>query len=307
MPRRAGRLRTYPREYWDQVAPRWDQVVRNPSNPHRFYYQEADLLISRALSSRMCVLELGCGTGGSTQIHVREVRAMVVTDFARGMVVRARRRFIRSQRAAKLRFACCDARWLPFRNGRFDAVISRGVMMSYVDDPRRVLSEIHRILQPRGIVAFDVMNDFAVRSKHTGGLFMFFGRTPTYFEVGQNHGLQVRRMFSLPRTTRFLKLARARKRTSSRPKGLERDATSVERYEARLFRPADVKRLLRDAGFRDIRLTPLGHLAHLSWKDDPDLRRLVRTHRASLPKLAVGLADHLKPETALHWFVTARK
>jgi ubiquinone/menaquinone biosynthesis C-methylase UbiE len=265
------------------------------------------VLISRALSSGMRVLELGCGTGGSTQVHLMEVRAMVVTDFARGMVVRARRRFLRSPQAARIRFACCDAHRLPFRNARFDAVISRGVMLSYVGDPRRVLSEMHRILRSRGVVAFDVMNDFAARSKPTGGLFMFFGRTPTYFELRQQGGLQVRRMISLPRTARFLSLARARRRTSSRPKDLARHAVSLERYEARLFRPGAVKRLVQDAGFHDIRLTPLGHLAHVPWKDDPDLRRLIRAPLASLPKLALGLADHLKPETALHWFVTAKK
>lgn len=79
----------------------------------------------------------------------------------------------------------------------------------------------------------------------------------------------------------------------------------MERYEASLFRPADVRRLLRHAGFRNVRLTPLGHLAYLLTSRDKELRRLLRSQRNSLPSLSVGLADHLKEKTALHLFVTA--
>lgn len=45
----------------------------------------------------------------------------------------------------------CDAHDLPFRDGTFDAVVSQA-MLNNVLDPARVVSEIHRVLRPGGIV-----------------------------------------------------------------------------------------------------------------------------------------------------------
>lgn len=178
------------------MAAQWDRVVEHPNNPHQFYYREADLLISRALSNGMQVLELGCGTGGSSEIHMGEVRTLVVTDSSRGMLLKARRRLARSRRGARIHFSRCEAQRLPFRSASFDAVISRGVMLSYVEDPRRALSEMVRVLRSEGVVAFDVMNALEPRSKDTGGSYGFFGRTPCYFEVRRIGDRQVRRIFS---------------------------------------------------------------------------------------------------------------
>ena len=301
-------IRAYPPEYWDELAARWDSVVDHPRNPHQFYYREADLLISRVLSKRMRVLELGCGTGGSTQVHAKEVSGLVATDFAQAMVRRARRKLVFAHRADPIDFAVCDAQRLPFRSTTFDTVFCRGVMMSYVEDPRRAVSEMHRILRPKGLVAFDVMNRLIGGSaKLSGGRFDLQGRTPTYVEMRIRGDRQVRRVFSLPRTRQFLDWARADKLCRKRPKGVIRLATSVERYEARTFRPTEVDGLLVRLGFEDVRLTPLGHLAHLLATDDKQLRQFLRAHRARLPRLSIGLAVHLKTETALHLFVTATK
>lgn len=45
----------------------------------------------------------------------------------------------------------CDGHDLPFRDGTFDAVIVQAVL-EHVLDPHRCVAEIHRVLQPDGLV-----------------------------------------------------------------------------------------------------------------------------------------------------------
>jgi SAM-dependent methyltransferase len=87
------RIKAYPPRYWDTQAPGWDEIVAMPTNPHQFYYLEADFLISSVLEKHMRVLELGCGTGGSTAVHHEEVARLVATDLSRVMLRGAAERF----------------------------------------------------------------------------------------------------------------------------------------------------------------------------------------------------------------------
>ena len=125
-------------------------MVRRPKNPHQFYYFEADYLISRVLEKPMQALELGCGTGGSTAVDRGQVAQLVATDFSVEMARRANRRM-----RDPVRFVVAAATHLPFRDRAFDVVFSRGVLLSYVPDPRRTLKEAGRVLQPGGKLAVD--------------------------------------------------------------------------------------------------------------------------------------------------------
>jgi len=304
---RSRPLRSYPSSYWDTLAAEWDRVLAASQNPHQFYYREADILISGVLRRRMRVLELGCGTGGSTEIHAREVSRLVATDFSGAMVRKAARKS--SIRRLDLRpdFAICDAGQLPFRDRTFEAVTARGVLLSYVQNAGSVLSEIHRVLRPGGIVALDVMNRIQSRGGKIGGMFLFQGDAPAYVEMFVRGGRQIRRIFLLPRRREFLRKAREKRRYDEHPTGLQRQATTVIRHEARLFRATEVNAMLKRRGFQDVSITPLGHLAYLLWKDDARLRRYVRGHREQISNVALALADHLRMDTALHLFAIAKK
>jgi SAM-dependent methyltransferase len=69
----------------------------------------------------------------------------------------------------------CDGHDLPFRDGEFDAVVAQAVL-EHVADPPRVVSEVHRVLRPGGLVYSEVpfmqqvhegAHDFT-RYTHTG-------------------------------------------------------------------------------------------------------------------------------------------
>lgn len=304
--RRRRPLRAYPPSYWDEVSARWDRVVDGPKGPHQFYYREADVLISRILGKRKRVLELGCGTGGSTDVHVAEVARLVATDCSWEMVRKARRRFSTRPKSVRPDVVVCDAQRLPFRPASFGAVFSRGVMLSYVENPHVALLEIRRVLRPRGHLALDVMNRSG-NSPSVAGVFHLLGRSPIYDEVFIRDGLQVRRVFRLPATARYLQWARATRRCNKRPSHIVEKALSTGRFEARMFRREEIRRMVERVGFREIRIVPLGHLAYLLGMEDRQLAGFLRQNRATLSKLMVGLADHFDTDTALHLFVIAQK
>ena len=88
------------------------------------------------------ILDLGCGTGRNLPLF--PTRSLVIgLDPSAGYLVRARRR---SPSALLVRGR---AEELPFRAGAFDTVVSSLVFCS-VDDPRRALGEVRRVLAREG-------------------------------------------------------------------------------------------------------------------------------------------------------------
>ena len=303
---KAAQFHPYPPSYWDAEASEWDRTVAMPTNPHQFYYNEADLLISEILTESMQVLELGCGTGGSTAIHAREVRQLLATDFSGEMVRRTARKF-RRRRASAPHFAAADACHLPFRDGSFDAVMSRGVLLSYVKDPKVMLAEVHRVLRLGGRLGLDAMNRMREGTPRFSRGFCMVADKPCYVEFFVRAGRQVRLVFALSEGSPHAQLARQGRECERRPRNLRKYVASEKRYEGRLFEPRELTELLRGARFRDVRIIPLGHLAYsLGWKDE-NIRRFVSASRKDLSKLILRLSEHLRPETALHLFITASR
>ncbi len=85
--------------------------------------------------------EVGCGTGRNLPLYPTAAR-VVASDPDLRVVLAARRR-------ARGPLVVADACALPFRAGSFDTVVSSLVFCS-VDEPRRGLREVARVLAPRG-------------------------------------------------------------------------------------------------------------------------------------------------------------
>lgn len=282
----------------------WDGIVARPTNPHQFYYLEADLLISSFLGKNTRVLELGCGTGGSTVFHIKEVADLVATDFSRRMVRSAAHR-LDSERSLQL--AVADAGRLPFRRSSFDAAFSRGVLLSYVEDADTALAETHRVLRPGGRIALDAMNRVRSWEPSTSQGFSMVGDVPVYIEHSLRRGKQVRHVHQLTKDSPYARRAEQHEACKRRPRDLMKYMESVERYEARLFEARELQQMLEGAGFQDVEFRPLGHLANSLAFENQELREFVMAHRENLVRLLLELSDHLKLETAWHLFVTARR
>ncbi len=299
-----GRIEAYSPGHWDARAPAWDEIVAMPTNPHQFYYLEADLLISSVLDKHMEVLELGCGTGGSTAVHIEEVARLIATDISRAMLRRAAKRF---QIGPYVDLAAIDASALPFRPNTFDAVFSRGVLLSYVGDARRALAEVYRVLRPGGWIAMDAMNRVRAWEPSTSRGFSLIEDTPFYIETTLRDGKQIQKIYTLSTSSPYAGKARRMEACKREPKNLQHYVENVERYEARQFEPHKLHSLLEKIGFHDVTIRPLGHLANSLAFEDGELKEFIREHRETLVRLFLKLSEHLKLETAWHLFVTAKR
>lgn len=305
---RSSALPAYPASYWDAQAGQWDSVVSDRENPHQFYYYEADLCISKLLTHRTKALELGCGTGGSTIVHARELSRLVAVDISGEMVRRAARILRRTSRNSHVDFVVADAAHLPFRAGVFDAVVSRGVVLSYAARPGDVLAEAHRVLRRWGKLGIDVMNHQRDWSKPVRG-FSRLGRDRVYMETRVVGGRQVRRIYRLSRDCSYLRHTKGRRKPAyaqsltRRPPWLRKFVLATETYESWMFKLEGIRQLASRTGFRKVVITPLGILPRVLSSNNRALKTFAIRNRNLLSELALFLSEHWRSESALHLFV----
>jgi SAM-dependent methyltransferase len=95
-------------------------------------------------------LDVGCGTGALTAAVLAEVEPAEVlgVDPSWSFVSHVRDRL----GGPTARFSIGDARCLPLRDGRFDAVAS-GLVLHFLPEPAVAVAELARVAAPRGVVA----------------------------------------------------------------------------------------------------------------------------------------------------------
>jgi malonyl-CoA O-methyltransferase len=102
-----------------------------------------------------CLLDIGCGTGRVTQqlsTHSKQVLAM---DLAFGMLQHASCHYSKSAKNPIL-WIQGDAEHLPLKNDSVDSVFS-SMALQWCSEPERVMSELHRILIPKGQIVLAIM------------------------------------------------------------------------------------------------------------------------------------------------------
>ena len=114
----------------------------------RFVAKHRQELLSGASGD---ILEIGFGTGLNLSHYPRVVRKIATVDPNPGMHRRAERRIGASQIEVDKRLGRTEQ--LPFGDASFDCVVSTFTLCS-VEDERRAMSEIHRVLRPGGRLLF---------------------------------------------------------------------------------------------------------------------------------------------------------
>jgi ubiquinone/menaquinone biosynthesis C-methylase UbiE len=104
-------------------------------------------------------LEVGCGTGIFTTLiaSMHAPTKVVGIDPAQSLIAHARRR------AEKAEFWVGDVQDLPFRDATFD-VLAASLVLNFVPDRARALSEIYRVARPGGLIGACVWDFTAERS-----------------------------------------------------------------------------------------------------------------------------------------------
>jgi ubiquinone/menaquinone biosynthesis C-methylase UbiE/DNA-binding transcriptional ArsR family regulator len=133
--------RTKSQEFFSSAAGQWD-TLRGELFGRRQDLQSLLGLVDDAWS----VGDLGCGTGELTAALAPFVRRVVAVDASRQMLAAAKRR-VGDLVNVELRQGELEA--LPLDDGELDAVIVF-LVLHYVPDPVRALTEIARVLKPGG-------------------------------------------------------------------------------------------------------------------------------------------------------------
>lgn len=106
---------------------------------------------ARLLSqARGRTLEIGAGSGINLHHYTDRVQELVISEPSEHMLGQLRSQ-LRSHppRVGSWKLAQADAQQLPFADASFDTVVGTYVLCS-VDEPRRTLAEIARVLRPGG-------------------------------------------------------------------------------------------------------------------------------------------------------------
>jgi ubiquinone/menaquinone biosynthesis C-methylase UbiE len=182
-------------------------------------------------------LDLGCGTGEYSVVAARAGMRVTGLDVAFRWLVVARRRAALA--ATAVRFICGNAERLPFPQGAFSRVVSLG-LLEHCRRPSDVLAEVRRVLKPGGIVVIRTVNRFSLLPEPHVGIWGV-GFLPHRWAQAYVHW-----------------------------------RTGQHYLHHRPLSTSDLGRLMRTAGFSDIRVLPA---------------RLVEDDRARLPRPLQALAD----------------
>jgi ubiquinone/menaquinone biosynthesis C-methylase UbiE len=103
------------------------------------------------------VLEVGCGTGSLTfELPARaDIAAVEAIDYEKQFIEATRER----NTDPRINVQQGDACNLQFADGKFDRVLSM-LVLHFVSDPERAVSEMRRVVRPGGVAAATVWDNF---------------------------------------------------------------------------------------------------------------------------------------------------
>jgi len=140
------------RTVYDRAAHRYDRW--HALATARTDQRGRDLLVRRCVKPGDLVLDAGGGTGLSTILIARAVGptgSVLVIDFSPGMLERAKERIAAEGLRSRVSFQIGDILRMPFRDGRFDVVLSTYSVCPLVD-PAAGVEELYRVLKPQGLL-----------------------------------------------------------------------------------------------------------------------------------------------------------
>ena len=129
--------------FWDRVAGVYDLFV-NVIN--RQTHNRLRQIVAGLMEPGDEVLECACGTGLLTGVIAQKCASLTATDFAPGMLARARRN---CAAFGNITFEQADITALEYPDDSFDAVVA-GNVIHLLDEPVKALKELDRVCRPGG-------------------------------------------------------------------------------------------------------------------------------------------------------------
>jgi ubiquinone/menaquinone biosynthesis C-methylase UbiE/DNA-binding transcriptional ArsR family regulator len=181
------------REFFDSSADRWNIMRDEMFGPGAYLPALLGLL-----DPEMVVADLGCGTGSITAALAPMVRKVIAIDASEAMLRASERRL---EAYGNVEQHCADLETLPLEDCSLDAA-TLILVLHHLPDPARVISEVARVLKPRGrLLIVDMLpHERAEYRQEMGHVWMGFDdkRIKDYFEAA---GLQPMLYHALPPDT----------------------------------------------------------------------------------------------------------
>lgn len=131
------------------------------------------------------ILDVGCGSGQFTEILVESLASytsITGIDVAEEVLKEARRKFP----GREFSFINASSMKLPFSEASFDmAAISKA--LHHVEDPRKTLGEMHRVVKPGGYLLINEMNRDVLSDEQESHLIYHHLRSEIDDALGVNH------------------------------------------------------------------------------------------------------------------------
>lgn len=211
---------------------------------------------------------------------------------------------------AQVDLIVADECHLPFKGECFDAVFSRGVALSYASDPELFAKEAYRVLRKGRPIGIDFMNR-AVADRSKRRMFRRFERINgiLYYVEQFNEGRKQKRVgYRLPedfRPPEPIAEGQPFGALGSKPAWLELEGLEKGEWWAVFYRLSEAKKLFRSAGFRAVKLFPLGCFSY--GVKEKELYEFLRDNREYMCRLQKELAGSVKLEAGVHIFLEAVK
>jgi SAM-dependent methyltransferase len=210
------------RRFHDRIAARYDTIYDDPywDFHDRITWNHLKPLLPRDTSAP--AMDLGCGTGKWGLKLLKAGYPTTFTDLSAKMLEEVRKKLDEwkekpdlASKAARATVQAADAVDLrAFPESHFEFVTAMGDVVSICSDPGRCLAEVHRLLKPGGIFIFTVDN--------------YLAAIDHFIDAG-----------NLDALASFVK--------SGKTEWLTKNV--AERFDVRMFTPAQIESLARGKGF----------------------------------------------------------
>ena len=131
--------------FWDSVAGVYDLFVNVVNRRTHVALRQ---IVADLIQPGDRVLECACGTGLLTRVIAPKCARLTATDFAPGMLARARKN---CAAFGNIRFEPADITALGYPDGSFDKVVA-GNVIHLLDEPMKALRELDRVCAPGGVL-----------------------------------------------------------------------------------------------------------------------------------------------------------
>lgn len=146
------------KEYWAKSRHDW-YFARKKGNIFEklFFGLKGNYILSKIDYKNKIVLDCGCGTGVYTFDISKKAKMTVGLDTSEWALKRARERI----KTDNIFFLTGDSERLPFKGGSFDIIVNTTVFQ-YYENPMKMISEMHRVMKPSGIILCEVPYKFGI-------------------------------------------------------------------------------------------------------------------------------------------------